>query len=551
MIFTVVGCQAHTNPGRSSAENAATVPIDTVALRATEDTRLHSGGDNVPGMSLTVPLLIATVVVLVAIVAVRATTYLGLPSLLLYLALGVIVGSSGLGIEWHDADLATDLGTLALVIILAEGGLTTRWRDVQPHLGLGLALSTVAVAVSVLVMAGFMNVVLGLGWQVSVVTAAIISSTDAAAVFSVLRRLGLPPKITGALELESGLNDAPVILLVTFLSVPLSQVLPWWQIVLLIGYELLAGLVIGLLAGFAGAWLMRRGALPSAGLYALMAVALLMLAYELASLAHASGFLAVYVAGVVLGNANLPFKRAVVGFAEALAWLAQIGLFVMLGLLVYPDQIPGVLVPALLIGVVLLLVARPLSVAIASLGHRVTLREQVFFSWAGLRGAVPIVLATIPISNGLDDAWPILHMVFVLVVVFTLVQGTTLPWVASRLRLTGTAQTRDLEVEVAVLDEMAADIMTVEVPEGSRLAGVYIADLRLPPAAVVSLIIRGPDRIVPDQVTMIRTGDQLLVVTASDQREATERRLRAVARSGRLARWFGDDGAERPVGGPG
>lgn len=501
-------------------------------------------------MGLTVTLLIATVIVLVAIVAVRATTYLGFPSLLLYLALGVAVGSAGIGAEWHDADLATDLGTLALVVILAEGGLTTRWRDVRPHLGLGLALSTIAVAVSVTVMAVFMVFVLGTSWQVAIVVGAVISSTDAAAVFSVLRRLGLPPKITGALELESGLNDAPVILLVTFLSVPLSEVLPWWQIALLIGYELLAGLLIGLAVGVAGAWLMRRGALPSAGLYALMAVALLLLSYELASISHASGFLSVYVAGVVLGNANLPFKRAVIGFAEALAWLAQIGLFVMLGLLVYPREIPDVLIPALLIGIVLLLVARPASVAIASLGRGVTLREQVFFSWAGLRGAVPIVLATIPISNGLDGAWPILHMVFVLVVVFTLAQGTTLPWVASRLRLTGAAQTRDLEVEVAVLDEMAADLMTVDVPEGSRLAGVYIADLRLPPASVVSLIIRGPDRIVPDRATMIRIGDQLLVVAASDQREATERRLRAVARSGRLAGWFGDDGAERPAGKP-
>ncbi|WP_153506012.1 potassium/proton antiporter [Cumulibacter manganitolerans] len=501
-------------------------------------------------MSLTVALLIATVVVLVAILAVRATTRFGLPSLLLYLALGVLLGTSGIGIDWGDADLAKELGTIALVIILAEGGLTTRWREVAPHLGLGLALSTIAVAVSVLVMAAFMVGVLGMHWQVAVVAGAIISSTDAAAVFSVLRRLGLPPKVTSALELESGLNDAPVILLVTFLSVPLADIQPWWEIALLIGYELIAGLGIGLVTGFAGAALMRRGALPSAGLYSLMAIAMLLLSYELSTLAHASGFLGVYVAGVVLGNANLPFKRAVIGFAEALAWLSQIGLFVMLGLLVFPEQIPQVVLPALLIGVVLLFLARPLSVAAASIGQRVNLREQVFFSWAGLRGAVPIVLATIPISNGLEGGWQILHMVFVLVVVFTLAQGTTLPAMARRLGLTGKAQTRDLEVEVAVLDEMAADLMTVAVPEGSRLSGVYIGDLRLPSVSAVSLVIRGDERFVPDAGTLIRTGDQLLVVTPSDQREATERRLRAVARSGRLAGWFGDDGTDLPPGRP-
>lgn len=494
-------------------------------------------------MGLTVGLLIATVVVLAGIVAVRVTTLVGLPSLLLYLALGVLLG---IITEWHEVDLAKDLGTLALVVILAEGGLTTRWRDVKPHLGLGVALSTIGVAVSVLVMAAFMMLVLGVGWQLAVVTGAIISSTDAAAVFSVLRRLGLPPRISAALEVESGLNDAPVILLVILLSVPIDSIDPWWQIALLIGYELVAGLLAGLLIGYGGAELMRRGSLPSSGLYALMALAVLLLSYELATVAGASGFLAVYVAGVVLGNSNLPYKRAVIGFAEAMAWLAQICLFVMLGLLVFPSEIPRAVLPALLIGAALLFVARPLSVAASSVGRRIPLREQLFYSWAGLRGAVPIVLATIPISNGLQGGWRVLHIVFVLVVVLTAVQGTTLPLVARALKLAGKAQTKDVEVEVAVLDEMAADMMTVAVPEGSRLNGLYLAELRLPPASVVSLVLRGDSRLVPDEQTRIQAGDQLLLVVASEQREATERRVRALARSGRLAAWFDDEGDENP-----
>ncbi|MFV0533006.1 MAG: potassium/proton antiporter, partial [Cumulibacter sp.] len=318
----------------------------------------------------------------------------------------------------------------------------------------------------------------------------------------------------------------------------------WWQIVLPIVYELVGGLLIGLAVGFGGVALIRHGSLPSSGLYALMAVAVLLLSYELATVAGTSGFLAVYAAGVVLGNSNLPYQRAVIGFAEALAWLAQICLFVMLGLLVFPAQIPQAVLPALLIGAVLLFVARPLSVAAASVGRKVPLAEQVFCSWAGLRGAVPIVLATIPISNGLSGGWEILHIVFILVVVFTLLQGTTLPFVARRLRLTGQSHTQDVEVEVAVLDEMAADLMTVSVPDDSRLGGLYIADLRLPPASAVSLVVRGAVRFVPDQQTRIRGGDQLLVVVASEQREATERRVRALARSGRLARWFDDDGEE-------
>lgn len=496
-------------------------------------------------MSLTVSLLIGTAVLLAAIFAIKASTYLGLPSLLIYLGFGVLLGTSGFGIDFSDVELAQQLGTIALAVILAEGGLTTNWSSVRPHLALGIALSTVAVVVSVGVMAVFMIGVLDMPWQLAVVTGAIISSTDAAAVFSVLRSLGLPRRITSALELESGLNDAPVILLVMFLSVPMDQIQPWWQIALTIAFELAAGTVIGVLVGYAAVWLLRRGALPSSGLYPLLAMGFLLLSYTLATVAHSSGFLAAYAAGVVLGNANLPYKRAVVGFAEGLAWLAQIGLFVMLGLLVFPAQIPSVIVPAVLIGLVLLFVARPLSVLAAATPLRVPLRAQLFFSWAGLRGAVPIVLATIPIANGLEGGWAILHLVFVLVVIFTLVQGTTLPFVARALGLAGRETTRDLDVEVAVLDEMAADLMTVAVTDESKLHGVYVADLRLPEPSAVSLVVRDGEAFVPSPQTRIRAGDQLLIVATSEVREAAENRLRAIARSGRLAQWRGDRGTER------
>lgn len=492
-------------------------------------------------IDLGIVLLVGTLVVLVGVLAVRISSKLGMPSLLLYLALGMILGESGFGIKFDDAALTQTLGICALIVILAEGGLTTRWEEVKSSTPLGILLSTVGVAVSVAVVGGFAKFAFGLDWTQAILLGAVVSSTDAAAVFATLRHLGLPKRVSSALELESGLNDAPVVILVVMLSS--GEIGSTWSALALVAYELLAGAVIGIGVGWIGAQVLRRVALPSSGLYPLAAVTFAILGYAVADQAHASGFLAVYVAGLVLGNSRLPHRRATVGFVEGLAWLAQIGLFVLLGLLVSPPRLQTVLLPALAVGVVLLLVARPLSVFASAVWLRVPWREQAFLSWAGLRGAVPIVLATIPVTAGVTDAPQLFDLVFVLVAAFTLLQGTSLPWVAKLLGMRGTDQPRELEVEVAPLEEAGADLLQVGVPEGSKLHGVYIPELRLPHQAAVSLIVRDGKSFVPDLATRIRHGDQLLIVVASSGREATETRLRAVARAGRLARWLGEEGA--------
>lgn len=496
-------------------------------------------------MSLTTILLVGAAVLLVAVLAVRVSTRFGLPTLLLYLAIGVGLGESGVGIRFDDASVARDLGSLALVVILAEGGLTTRWSEVRPRFVLGVLLSTVGVAVSVVVMATFMVLAFDLAWQTALVVGAVVSSTDAAAVFSVLRSLGLPHRVSAAMELESGMNDAPVIILVTLLSVPGNLTAPPWEIALLTAYELVGGGVIGVAVGRLAVEILRRSALPVAGLYPIMTLAFLVLAYAATAALHASGFLAVYVAGLLLGNAALPHRRATIGFVEGVAWLAQIGLFVMLGLLVSPSTLPAAVPAALAIGLVLLLVARPLSVIASAVWLRMPWREQAFLSWGGLRGAVPIVLATIPIVAGLPRSDELLSVVFVLVVVFTLVQGTTMPRVARLLKVARTDAPRELQVEVAPLEEMAADILNVSVDRDSKLHGVYVGELRLPTAANVSLIVRGGASFVPERNTRIVHGDELLVVADSRVRAETERRLRAVSRAGRLAGWFGEDGRSR------
>ncbi|MCD2190079.1 potassium/proton antiporter [Actinomycetospora soli] len=486
------------------------------------------------------PLLlgIGSAVVLLAVVAVRFSTRLGLPSLLLYLGIGVLIGEAGLGIRFDDAALTQALGVAALVLILADGGLSTRWSTVRPALGLGIALSTISVAVSITVTGYALHWLLGLDLRVAFLWGAVLASTDAAAVFSVLRGLGLGGRLVGALELESGLNDAPAFIAVLLLSAGTAVS---WTDPLLVVYELVLGGVLGVVIGRLGATGLRRSALPATGLYPLATLAVCVGAYALGQSLHASGLLACYVAALVLGNAALPHREGTRSFAEGVGWLAQIGLFVLLGLYVSPDRLLPAVVPAVIAAAVLLLVARPLSVVAAAVWFRVPWQEQAFLSWAGLRGAVPIVLALVPLTGGLPGARELVDAVFVLVVVLTVVQGTTLPAVAKALGL-AKPPVQEIEVDAAPLEALRADLLQMTVPQGSRMHGVYVRELRLPEGTGLSLVVRRGASFTPQADTRIQEGDQLLVVATATAREAAERRLRAVDRSGRLARWRGDSG---------
>ena len=487
-------------------------------------------------------LLVGAVVMLAAILAVRLSVGVGLPSLLVYLLMGVLLGEAGLGINFEDANVAHALGFAALVVILAEGGLTTHWPEIRPSMKMGVALATLGVAVSVTVVALGGYYLFGLDWRLAILLGAVTSPTDAAAVFSVLRRVPLPRRLTGVLEAESGLNDAPTVLLVTLVSTNAALENGVLGFAGIVAYELALGVLGGLLVGFSGAWMMRRVALPSSGLYPIAVLALTVLAYAGSAALHASGFAAVYTAALVLGNSELPHRAATRSFSEGVAWLAQIGLFVMLGLLASPGRISlEHSTIAVLAGLLLTFVARPLSVIACSWAHRMSWREQAFISWAGLRGAVPIVLTTIPLAHGVDGAAELFDIVFVMVVIYTLLTGPTLPWVARVLGVTHRGEPRDIDVEAAPLERIAADLLQVTITRQSLLHGVEVAELRLPPGASVSLVVRGGQTIVPDDRTVLRRGDDLLVVTPRKLREETENRLRAVSRSGRLAQWLGRD----------
>ncbi|GAB6987038.1 potassium/proton antiporter [Nocardioides pyridinolyticus] len=491
-------------------------------------------------------VLVGAAVTLLAILAVRVSSRAGLPSLLLYLLMGVALGEAGLGIHFENAEVAHSLGFAALAVILAEGGLTTSWREMRSSIRLGASLATIGVATSVAIVAVASHYLLGLPWELAVLLGAVTSPTDAAAVFSVLRVVPLPRRLSGALEAESGLNDAPTVVLVTLVSTGATAEHGIPAVAAIVAYELVAGTLIGVAVGYGGAWVMRRAALPSSGLYPLAVLTLAFLAYGSAAFVHASGFAAVYVGALVLGNMELPHRAATRSFAEGVAWLAQIGLFVMLGLLLSPDRITLEAVGlAIAAGLVLTLVARPISVLISSVVQPMPWRELGFISWAGLRGAVPIVLTTIPLAEGVDGAEKLFDIVFVMVVVYTLLTGPTLPTVARVLKVARRSEPRGLEVEAAPLERIAADLLQVTISPVSKMHGVEVGELRLPRGASVAMVIRDEQTIVPERRTVLRHGDDLLVVAPRKLREQTEERLRQVSEHGRLAQWLGASARRR------
>ncbi|HEX8001457.1 MAG TPA: potassium/proton antiporter [Mycobacteriales bacterium] len=484
----------------------------------------------------TLALLAGAFVLVAAVTAVRLSTRLGLPTLLAYLALGLLLGESGLGVEFENARVAHDLGFVALVVILVEGGLTTRWEDLRAALPRAASLSTVGVAVTVGAVAAAARWLLGWDWDLALLLGAVLAPTDAAAVFATLRGLPVRDRIVRTLEAESGTNDPLAVILVIGLSTGWHGGGPA-GVAAQIGYEVAAGAVLGVAIGWAGRAYLARVALPSSGLYPLTVIAFAVAAYAGTAAVGGSGFVAVYVAAVVLGNGALRHRAATLGFAEGLAWLAQIGLFVMLGLLASPGRLGAAVLPALVIGVVLTLVARPLSVLVALAPFRGSWAERAFLGWAGLRGAVPIVLTTVPLTEGVRRADDLFDVVFVLVAVFTLLHAPTLGAAARRLGVTTEPRPRDLTLEAAPLGALDADMLHLAIGPRSGLNGVEVWELRLPPHAAVTLVVGDGESFVPDRWTRLRHGDELLVIVPHAQRGAVERRLRRVSRGGPLEGW--------------
>jgi len=384
-------------------------------------------------------LLVAAVLLLLSVLASKLGGRLGVPGLLLFLVIGMLAGSDGPGGIWFDNYYAAQLvGTVALIFILYSGGLLSRWNTVRPVLGAGLSLATFGVLLTMLLTGAFAYWALSWGWLEALLLGAIVSSTDASAVFGVLREraVRLRKHLRPLLEFESGTNDPMAVFLTIGLTALLTRPeMSAWQILPMFVQQMLLGLLLGYGLGRAAAWALKNIRLSFDGLYAVLSVALMLLVFSLTAVLGGSGFLAAYVAGVVVGNSDFPRKTALLAFHEGNTWLMEIGMFLTLGLLVFPSQLPSVAVGAILLALFLMLVARPVAVFLSLPSRRFAFNEKAFVSWVGLRGAIPIVLATFPLLAGVESAQKIFNVTFFVVLFSVLVQGTTLPLAARWLRV--------------------------------------------------------------------------------------------------------------------
>lgn len=465
-------------------------------------------------------LLVVGALLLLAIVAGKASGRIGLPGLALFLVIGMLAGSEGMGgIAFDDAPVAQFVGIAALTLILFSGGLDTRWASVRPVLWQGLALSTLTVAATAGVVGVVATFLLGLPLLKGLLLGAIVSSTDAAAVFSVMRSrgLGLSKRLRRILELESGSNDPmAVFLTVGLVTIILNPGTSVWGLVPMFVLQMSVGAVCGLVLGHLAVRLINRINLAYDGLYPVFTLAVAMVVYGVADVLGGNGFLAVYVAGISMATHDFIHKRSILRFHDGVGWLMQITMFVVLGLLVFPSQLVGVALPGLVLALVLVFVARPIGVFVTLSLSSLTKREIAMISWVGLRGAVPIVLATYPLVFGLNDANLIFNVVFFAVGVSVMLQSPLIPYVAKRLGVDEAVEpvTR-YPIELEQSSALDSDLVEVRVPTGSAVVGKQILDLGLPEQALVVLIGRDRRFIVPRGATTIEEGDTLLLL--SDQ----------------------------------
>jgi potassium/hydrogen antiporter len=469
-------------------------------------------------------LLLVGAVLAVSIVVAIGAARTGLPVLVAFLAVGMLLGSDGPGgIDFDDAELAREVGVIGLAAILYEGGLQTSWRRLRQVAVAAALLSTVGVAVSA-VLTGFASYYLfDLTWLEAVLLGAVVSSTDAAAVFATLRFTHIRRRLARTLEAESGGNDPMAIALTVGLIAWIESPDDYGfdDLVVLVVRELGLGLLVGVALGAVAMWIFSR--LPSSiGAFAPVAsVAAAALSFGVADVIGGSGFLSVYLVGLAVGSTPSRYRRQLVSFHEGLAFLAQVALFIVLGLLVFPTDLVDVALPALALALLLALVARPVSVFASTALMKYTRRERLLLGWAGLRGAIPIVLATFVLSSDVPNRDTIFNAVFFVVVVSVIVQGTTLEWVAGRLGLLSQAPpVHEAPLEVGHLSQL--DLVDFGVASDHAIAGSAVRELGLPRDALIAVITRGDDTIPPRGSTIVQPGDLLFVLVPRKKRADLE-----------------------------
>jgi potassium/hydrogen antiporter len=450
----------------------------------------------------------------------HATQRLRVPAGLIFLAIGMLAGSEGLGgIAFDDYQFAFRIGSAALALILFDGGLNTPVDTLRRSLAPAGLLATVGV-VGTMVLVAIVANRLGLPWSASFLLGAIVSSTDAAAVFAVLRSNGIQLKhrVGGTLEVESGINDPVAVILTTLLTRQLlGERVSVWLTVVDVLREIVIGAAIGVAIGAGARWLLTRTRLPASGLYSVMTLATALFAFSLPTLVHGSGFLGVYVAAVALGAGRVPYATALRRIHDSLAWLGQVVMFLVLGLLVYPSQLLEAAWVGTIVGLALTFVARPVMVALCLVPLRFPRNDVLYVGWVGLRGAVPIILATFPVLTGAPGAARLFNIVFFIVVLNAFLPGTTVPWLTRRLALESQEPPPpDAVLTIESFDRLDGELLSYYVDEALPVAGMMLHELPFPEGAAVTMIVRGRELIAPKGDTRLEVGDHAYVLTKPD-----------------------------------
>ncbi len=465
-------------------------------------------------------LLVSSILLLISVLAGRTSYNYGVPTLLLFIAIGMLAGSEGIGkIYFDNPQIAQFIGVISLNFILFSGGLDTNWTSIKPILRKGITLSTAGVFLTAAIVGLFVWAITDFTIYESLLLGSIVSSTDAAAVFSILRskNVALKSQLRPTLELESGSNDPMAyVLMLSFLGLVVNQDQELVSLIPLFLKQMLIGAVVGLAFGRISKWLINNIKLGFEGLYPVLVITLMLLTYSLTQVLNGNGFLAVYLTAVYVGNQHFIHKKTILKVFDGLAWLMQIILFLTLGLLVYPSEIIPVIGIGLLISLFLIFVARPLSVFISMSAFKMTFQEKTFLSWVGLRGAVPIVFATYPLLSGIEKADLIFNIVFFISVTSVLIQGTTLSTLARWLHLeVPEGEKKSYPLDDFLTEPKGAFLEEFLINPEHTAVGKKIVELNFPENAIIAMIQREGEYLTPNGMTKIEINDKLFILSGS------------------------------------
>lgn len=473
-------------------------------------------------------LFIGSILLFVSVIVGKTGYKFGVPALLLFLIVGMIFGSDGLGLQFHNADEAQFIGMVALSIILFSGGMDTKYSDIRPILSPGIVLSTAGVLLTALFTGVFIWWISGMHWSnisfpiiTSLLLAATMSSTDSASVFAILRsqNINLKHNLRPMLELESGSND-PMAYMLTVVLIQLAQAsgMNCGEIALSFAIQFIVGGAIGYVSGRAAVFMLNKLNIDNQALYPILLLAFVFFTFSITDLIHGNGYLAVYIAGMLVGNSKIKYRKEIVTFMDGLTWLFQIIMFLCLGLLVNPHEMFEIAIVASLIGIFMIFIGRPLSVLLCLMPFRnLTTKSRLFVSWVGLRGAVPIIFATYPVVAGIDGADAIFNIVFFITILSLVIQGTTVSFIANKLGLSIPVEKKGNEFGVELPEEINTSLSDMVITEKDIAGGDTLKEMSLPKGTLVMIVKRDEEFLIPNGTLKLHVGDRLLLISEKDK----------------------------------